>query len=160
MMMLHLDHLFLIPSKLEKKTLLPLLLFLPHWLSFGKDKKPCLTQGKEWNTDKLRSNLQFKPGLRSASAVLPFREAAYLPSISMWKPVSFLRFVNTCLSHPTKSPWIELCVCRTNPRLKQTIDILCPHPRKFLFSCWQRSMAFKFCLPQQAYRKLKKERQC
>lgn len=158
-MVLHLDRLFLTPAELEKKTFPPFLFLLPC-LSFGKGEKPSLTQGKEWNTDKLHSNLQLKPGMRSASKVLPFREAAYLPSISMWKSVSFLRFVNTCLSHPTKSPWIELRVCKMNPRLKQAIDILCPHPRKVSFFCWQWSMTFKFCLPQQAYRKLKKELQC
>lgn len=159
MIVLHLDQLFLIPSKLEKKVLFPPLLFLPSHLSFGKDEKSCLTQGKEWNTDKLHRNLQLTPGMRSASKVLPFREAAYLPSISIWKSVSFLRFVNAFLSHPTKSPGIELCVCKMNPRLKRAIDILCPHPRKGFFFCWQWSMTFKFCLPQQAYRKLKKEPQ-
>lgn len=149
----------LIPSKLEKDIIPSPLFFLPIHLSFLGDEKPCLTQGKEWNTDKLHSNLQLKPGKRSASKVLPFREAAYLPSISMWKSVSFLRFVNTCLSHPTKSPWIELCVCKMNPKLKQAIDILCSHPREVSFFCWQWSMTFKFCLPQQAYRKLQKELQ-
>lgn len=151
---------FRIPSKLEKKTSFPpLFFFLPIRLSFLGNEKPCRTQGKEWNTDKLHSNLQLKSGKRSASKVLPFREAAYLPSISMWKSVSFLRFVNTCLSHPTKSPWIELCVCKMNPKLKQAIDILCSHPREVSFFCWQWSMTFKFCLPQQAYRKLRKELQ-
>lgn len=158
-MVLHLDHLFLIPSKLEKNTSFPPLLFLPSRLSFGKDEKPRLTQGKERNTNKLHSNLQLNPGMISASKVVLFREAAYLPSISMWKSVSFLRFVNTCLSHPTKS-WIEFCVCKMNPRLKKAIDVLCPHQRKVSFFCWQWSMTFKFCLPQQTYRKLKKELQC
>lgn len=150
-MVLRLGHVFLIPWKLKKKVIISLSLSPPP---------PPLFCPPTFHLGRMRNNLQLKPGMRSAFKVLPFREAAYLPPISMWKSVSFLCFVNTCLSHSTKSSWIELRVCKMNLKLKQAIDILCSHPRKLSFFCWQWSMTFKFCIPQQSFRKLKKELQC
>lgn len=99
--------------------------------------------------------------MKSTFKVLPFIEAAYLPPVSMWKSVSFLCLVNTRLAYPTNSPSVELDICKMNLRLKHATDILCPHTRKsFFFFCWQRSMTFKFCIPEQSFRNPKKEPQC